>query len=152
MVTYWRVAKVTIVCGCGTGTRENICVFSKGIRMRCIRSPFTPNGKTLVSCGADFALRFWDVATGQERHSLRTYPQNPKCLAFAPDGDLLASAGYGNAIQLWQIDRTSGMPEQSGATKRMDQPPASRMPPSTGIAMNSTTLSSALCTKGSRAC
>ncbi len=50
---------------------------------------FTPNGKTLVTCGPYNGIRVWDVATGKEE--LRPAEQKDgRAIALAPDGKRLA--------------------------------------------------------------
>jgi WD40 repeat protein len=60
---------------------------------------FTPDGKTLVSADMDEIVKVWDVATGQERLSLRAGSH----LALSPDGNTLAAARAGREVQLWDV-------------------------------------------------
>jgi RNA polymerase sigma factor (sigma-70 family) len=50
---------------------------------------FTPDGKTLVSCGTGDGIRIWDVAVGREA---RPFPGTPaQNIALSPDGKWLAA-------------------------------------------------------------
>jgi RNA polymerase sigma factor (sigma-70 family) len=50
---------------------------------------FSPDGKTLISCGDDKTVRFWDVATGKQ---VRQFDfAEPGNIAVSPDGKTLAS-------------------------------------------------------------
>jgi WD40 repeat protein len=70
---------------------------------------FAPDGKTLVTSGSD-ASYLWDVATGKQKHRLAE--KVPKAvlpsaaaalrhIGFSGDGKLVATAGVGNVLQLW---------------------------------------------------
>ncbi len=66
---------------------------------------FSPDGKTLVSCGQDGTVRFWDVATGQ---SLRTIPAQDQAgevnsAEFSPDGRSLVTASDDGKVRLWNL-------------------------------------------------
>src|SRR6185295_19952227 len=53
------------------------------------RVAYTDDGTTLVSCGLDKTVRFWNATTGQ---LLAAFPGEMKlsCLALSPDGHTLA--------------------------------------------------------------
>jgi eukaryotic-like serine/threonine-protein kinase len=66
---------------------------------------FSPDGKTLVSCGEDGTVRFWDVATGQ---SLRTIPAQDQAgevnsAEFSADGRTLVTASDDGKVRLWNL-------------------------------------------------
>jgi RNA polymerase sigma factor (sigma-70 family) len=63
---------------------------------------FTPDGRTLISDGADGTIRFWDPATGKELSSLPMHQDSPWCMAFTPDAQTLAAATwYSGRVQTW---------------------------------------------------
>jgi WD40 repeat protein len=62
----------------------------------------SPDGKILASTGLDRTVKFWDLATGQWLRTLSASPTHLRCLAFSPDGQLLASGG-GQQIKLWTV-------------------------------------------------
>lgn len=64
---------------------------------------FAPNGKTLVSAGADSTIRFWDVTThSQRRKPLVDLFAGSPAIALSPDGQTLAAAS-GNRLRLWDM-------------------------------------------------
>ena len=68
---------------------------------------FSPDGSVLAAAGGnsdDFAVRIWDVATGQERGILNGHSNIVWGLAFSPDGQMLVSVSSdGTAIiRDWQ--------------------------------------------------
>ncbi len=54
---------------------------------------FSPDRKSLVSSGGDGTVRRWDVETGKELATLVKMTTSPQCVAFSPDGKLLAWGG-----------------------------------------------------------
>jgi hypothetical protein len=76
----------------------------------CLAVAFSPDSLTLASAGcSDGTIKLWDVATGKKRKILTLHAgQTLRCLAFSPDGRILASAGAaagdGSApIKLWEV-------------------------------------------------
>jgi RNA polymerase sigma factor (sigma-70 family) len=67
---------------------------------------FSPDGKTLAG-SEGLCLRFWDAATGKDRHDhLQEFAHGP-AMAVTSDGRLVAAAGWSDrAVSLW--DASSG--------------------------------------------
>ena len=86
-----------------TATGNNIAVLEKQPG-NIYTIAFSPDGKTLVSGGANKAIIIWDVAT---RKSIlrRVVGGAVRSVAISPDGKTLASAD-GLAIRLWDIKPT----------------------------------------------
>jgi WD40 repeat protein len=65
---------------------------------------FAPDGRTLATGGADGTLRLWDLATRRQLRCWVAHGNYPvEAVAFAPEGNLLASVGYG-LVRLWRAD------------------------------------------------
>jgi RNA polymerase sigma factor (sigma-70 family) len=76
---------------------------------------FSADGKTLVTCGEDKAVRFWDVATGKQERAITGYPDIVGVVALSPDGSRLATVGMtevqpgvgswprANRVRLWDV-------------------------------------------------
>ncbi|MFE6187678.1 trypsin-like peptidase domain-containing protein [Streptomyces sp. NPDC056465] len=74
----------------------------------------SPDGRTLALDASDpgsddFAVRLWDVASGEQRGELLTGEEGAvMSMAFSPDGKTLASGDFNDTIRLW--DAASGKP------------------------------------------
>ncbi len=65
------------------------------------------DGKLLASAsgGADPCIKLWDPATRKEIATLRGHKGDVNCVAFSPDGALLASGGDDKTVKLWDVDK-----------------------------------------------
>ncbi|MCH7688197.1 MAG: PD40 domain-containing protein, partial [Planctomycetes bacterium] len=93
---------------------------------------FSPDGKTLASVSGDIVkivnnetqeikdtgtVKLWDVSTHKERTILKGKIRgSPRCMAFSPDGKILASAGNGGFVHFWDVPsgREVGRIKQKG--------------------------------------
>ncbi|HLY26932.1 MAG TPA: WD40 repeat domain-containing protein, partial [Aggregatilineales bacterium] len=66
-----------------------------------LATAFSPDGKTLVSGGADKIVRLWDVRTGSPTRILGGHSGQVTSVAFSPDGKTIASGSNDGAIWLW---------------------------------------------------
>ena len=66
-----------------------------------ISAIFSPDGKFVVTGGADNTVRFWDVATGQ---NLETFGAHAGVwqVAFTTDGKYLAAGYADGTINIWK--------------------------------------------------
>jgi len=76
--------------------------------VRCVA--FSPNGATLVAgtdrtsrvvTGEPGQLRFYDLATGEERDVVAGHVNGVSGVAFTPDGERLLSVGGDGALKVW---------------------------------------------------
>jgi WD40 repeat protein len=66
---------------------------------------FSPDGKTVLSGGADKALRLWDLASGREIKKFQGHVGEVKSVAIAPDGRTALSGSLDGTIRLWDLKR-----------------------------------------------
>jgi WD40 repeat protein len=64
---------------------------------------FSPDGKTLASCGYDRLIKLWDPDKGTLIRELKDHSDAVYALAFSPDGALLASGSADRAVKVWQV-------------------------------------------------
>ena len=64
---------------------------------------FSPDGKTLATCGYDRLVKLWDAETGQLVRELKDHSDAVYGVAFSPDGTLLASGSADRAVKVWQV-------------------------------------------------
>lgn len=82
---------------------------------------FSPDGKNIVSAGADiqelegtrltdqYTLKLWDVATGKLLRTYSGHADHILSVAFSPDGKQLLSGGRDGNLRLWDVATGNGL-------------------------------------------
>jgi WD40 repeat protein len=65
---------------------------------------FSPDGRSLASCGADKTVRLLDIAGGQEIRSLEGHTHHVLSLAWQDDGRTIASASADQNVKIWDVE------------------------------------------------
>ena len=68
---------------------------------------YAPDGKTLVTGGADRTVRVWDAASAKELRTLAGATGSVLAVAVSPDGHSVAAGGDGS-LRVWLL--SSGQP------------------------------------------
>jgi WD40 repeat protein/tRNA A-37 threonylcarbamoyl transferase component Bud32 len=63
---------------------------------------FTADDAILISCGNDPTLRLWDSQTGEDLGKLSGHARTLEAFALSPEGQWLASTGFGGTI-VWDL-------------------------------------------------
>lgn len=79
---------------------------------------YSPDGRTLISAGADRRLKVWDVAVAETASLLaeaKAHESPVYAAAFSPDGSAWATAGYDKTLRVW--DAATRAPRKVAATR-----------------------------------
>jgi sterol desaturase/sphingolipid hydroxylase (fatty acid hydroxylase superfamily) len=64
----------------------------------------TPDGRRIVSGGADGTVRVWDRATGQETTTLTGHVDAVRGVAIRADGERIISGGEDGTVRMWDVE------------------------------------------------
>src|SRR6266849_1972687 len=89
---------LAIACSLGAGQlalaqQDKGPVILKGHSRVVTAVSFSPNGKTLASADSSGTIKLWDLGTGKETWTIPSKKVLIGCIAFNPDGKLLAAGG-----------------------------------------------------------
>ena len=89
---------------------------------------FSPDGKVLVSGGADKTLQLWDVETGEQLDVINM-PQQVPYIAFSANGKMIAVGNFESGVELIDFDtrRVVRQFKQAGASRGVAFSPDGRM-------------------------
>ena len=62
---------------------------------------FSPDGRELVSAGADQSIRLWEVSRKRERKRFRSNTDEIWAVAWSPDGRYFATGAKDGSVRLW---------------------------------------------------
>ena len=93
-------------------TRQKVAEL-QGIRVR-----FSPSG-TLLAGSSGNTVRLWNVATWQEVAAFKGDTAEVHCLAFAPDGRILATGDAAGTLRLWDVARSRQVDSCRGHTSEV---------------------------------
>lgn len=84
-------------------TGKSIATLSgHGAEVVCVA--FSPDGKTLASCGCEPTVKLWNLATGENVANIDAGSEAVGQVVFSPSGNILASAaGHDGTIKLWSV-------------------------------------------------
>lgn len=64
---------------------------------------FSPDGRLVVSGGADKTVRVWDTATEEELACMKGHGKTVRSVAFSPDGSKVISGSYDFTARVWDV-------------------------------------------------
>lgn len=65
----------------------------------------SPNGQTVATCGDDFAVRFWNLKSGEPKASPLTHRQALYSEKYSPDGRGIVTCSVAGTVTLWDAVR-----------------------------------------------
>ena len=75
---------------------------------------FSPDGRLIVSGGADNTLIAWDAVAGNEVRTLRGHQGPVNSVAFSPDGRLIVSGSNDHTLKLWSAQNAKELQTLQG--------------------------------------
>lgn len=102
-VKFWDVAS-------GQLKRTLVSPPVTGMTVQLVSLAFSPDGRLLATGEARVdgaqkkyygVVKLWDWESGRLVHEASAHAMEPDCLAFSPDGQLLASSGADGGVKLW---------------------------------------------------
>ena len=63
----------------------------------------SPDGRLVVTGGADKYLRIWEIATGNCKNTMEAHAGGTSQICISPDGHLIVSIGRDNQVLVWDL-------------------------------------------------
>src|SRR5262249_1488256 len=84
---------------------------------------FSRDGKWLATAAGHLdrfgEVKLWDLATGKEERSFNGHKDLVLSVAFAPDGQTLASGGWDRTVKLWNVATGKELATLRGHTRQV---------------------------------
>ena len=64
---------------------------------------FGPDGRLVLTWGADGTARIWDAASGRSLNVLRGHRGRVLAAAFSPDGERVVTGGEDRSARIWDV-------------------------------------------------
>ena len=96
-------ASMTTPPRCGTRRRVRSCTPWPATRIRSTRPPSARTASWWRRPADDNTARVWDVATGEELHTLAGHTGRSTRRCFSPDGKLVVTASRDNTAKVWDV-------------------------------------------------
>ncbi len=84
----------------------------------------SPDGRYVLSGGADHAVKLWDAAIGAEIRTLKGHAETINAVAFFPDGKTILSASGGTLMDIDKPSEVRFWDIRSGKPVRIIKPPS----------------------------
>ena len=97
-------AAATRCSSCGTPRPAHEMRTFTGHTRAVTAAAFSPDGKRIVSGGADWLIKIWDTDKGKELKSIAGHQAVVGSVAWSPDGKHIASGSGDHTIKLWNAD------------------------------------------------
>ncbi len=85
--------------GAGDADRPDV-----GHRWWVLSATFSPDGKQVITTGADYTARLWNAETGEELQVLTGHTAFVTDAAFTPDGKRILTASDDSTVKLWNAE------------------------------------------------